>query len=355
MSREAYQQVDVDHTEQSKVFGTISNHNMKKRTRHGKRSAPAPVPAPVEKKPALVKTASTAPSSAEPAKVKEEPKPAVKKEGVAATETPASSAFSSKKTAAAPKKGGIMSAFSKAASKPKAKPGSNVSTPKTENQSPALSDDGEDDEDPMPAPKQAADGTARRSRQDREAELRRMMEEESEEEEEPSEKEQEDEPMEEAPEPEPETKTEPEASQEPAEVVSSAPGSGRRRGRRQVMKKKQVMDDQGYLGMLQTPTALPTVNDMRYTDKLQLRSRRKAGSRSRKTSQPLSLRSPSPHQPLAQEVRAQRRRLHRKAKGTSCPSFRRSRRRGRFTRASPGRETCRVPIKELGGHILTLS
>ncbi|KAH6668669.1 DNA polymerase subunit Cdc27 [Plectosphaerella plurivora] len=232
VSREALQ-VGEDNAEDAKTYGTISNPGMKKRTRQGKRPSPAAAPAPAEKKPALAKPAPAV--KAEPAaEVKDEPKPAAS----ASTATPAASAASTKKVAPAPKKNSIMNAFSKA--KPR-KAGSAASTPKMDTQSPALSDDGEDDEAPMPAPlpKKAEDGTARRSRQDREAELKRMMEEESDEEEEEEEKE-EDEPMEEAPEPEAE------ADQEPAEVLTSS-GTGRRRGKRQVMKKIQKMDKDGYL------------------------------------------------------------------------------------------------------------
>ncbi|KAH7376581.1 DNA polymerase subunit Cdc27 [Plectosphaerella cucumerina] len=244
VSREALQVGEDNYAEDAKTYGTISNPGMKKRTRKGKRPSPAPAPAPAEKKPALEKQASAV--KEEPAtKSKAEPKPAAS----ASSATPAASAApaaSAKKVAPAPKKNSIAMAFSK--TKPK-KATSAASTPKTDTQSPALSDDGEDDEAPVPAPlpKRAEDGTARRSRQDREAELRRMMEEESEEEEdEPEEKEDEDEPMEEAPEPEAEAELESQADQEPAEVVASS-GTGRRRGKRRVMKKRQAMDKDGFL------------------------------------------------------------------------------------------------------------
>lgn len=244
VSREALQVGEDNYAEDAKTYGTISNPGMKKRTRKGKRPSPAPAPAPAEKKPALSKQISAV--KEEPAaKVKAEPEPAAS----ASSATPAASAAPAapaKKVAPAPKKNSIAMAFSK--TKPK-KATSAASTPKTDTQSPALSDDGEDDEAPVPAPlpKKAEDGTARRSRQDREAELRRMMEEESEEEEdEPEEKEDEDEPMEEAPEPEAEAEPETQADQEPAEVVASS-GTGRRRGKRRVMKKKQAMDKDGFL------------------------------------------------------------------------------------------------------------
>lgn len=121
--------------------------------------------------------------------------------------------------------------------------------PAAEDTSMQLSDDGEDDSAPVSEPKNESEATGK-SRKDRQAELRRMMEEDSEDEVEP---EKEDTPMEEpeeeAPLPEPEQKEE---EPEPAEVISST-GDGRRRGKRRVMKKKTVMDDQGYLGKLLHP------------------------------------------------------------------------------------------------------
>jgi hypothetical protein len=59
--------------------------------------------------------------------------------------------------------------------------------------------------------------------------------------------EQEDEEMAETPEPEPEPGEKLEEKKPPAEVVSSI-GDGRRRGKKRVMKKKRVLDDEGYMG-----------------------------------------------------------------------------------------------------------
>lgn len=63
--------------------------------------------------------------------------------------------------------------------------------------------------------------------------------------------EQSDEEMEEAseaePEPEPEPEQKPKEEKEPTEVISNS-GDGRRRGKRRVMKKKRILDDQGYMG-----------------------------------------------------------------------------------------------------------
>lgn len=138
-----------------------------------------------------------------------------------------------------------MQSFAKAAAKPK-----KADTPQTvepsaaedDSSMPALSDDGEDDSVAMPEPKEESEA-ARKSRKQRQEDLKRMMDESSEDEE----PEKEDTPMEEAeqeaPAPEPEEKED----AGPAEVLSST-GDGRRRGKRRVMTKKTVMDDQGYLG-----------------------------------------------------------------------------------------------------------
>lgn len=142
-----------------------------------------------------------------------------------------------------------MQSFAKAAAMPKKastpKPAT-PSAPEDDIRDLALSDDGEDDSAAMPEPKiepdQATETTSKRTkaRQD----LKRMMEESSEDEE----SEKEDTPMVEAEEPPaPEEAEEKKEVAEPAEVVSSM-GDGRRRGKRQIMKKKTVMDDQGYLG-----------------------------------------------------------------------------------------------------------
>ncbi|KAI1099366.1 DNA polymerase subunit Cdc27 [Jackrogersella minutella] len=221
----------------SKAFGSIANPNVHKRERRVPVSRPGPSAAPKQE--------------VKPVDVKEEPKvvPQASVKGPSAAAAKKSNAASLKRQGSS---GGIGQMFAKAAAKPK-KPtakttGSGTSSAAAkaaeEDEKMAMSDDGEDDAEPMPEAKDES-SSARRSRKDRQAELRRMMEE-SEEEEEPEKPESPtEEPMEEEPEPEPEPKTE-----EPAEIVSSASG-GRRRGRRRVMRKKQVMDDKGYLVTIQ--------------------------------------------------------------------------------------------------------
>ncbi|KAK6854033.1 DNA polymerase subunit Cdc27 [Apiospora arundinis] len=218
----------------NKTYGTLINPN----TRRRERRAGAPPPA--------------APAKAQPTiNLKEEPKWALTKE--AKDSKPAANTTAKKVAAAAApalkrqgSSGGIGQMFAKQASKPK-KP---AAKPKEEAPAPALSDEGEDDSEAMPEAKQAAEEDGK-SRRDRQAELRRMMDESDDEEEESKSKPESpaDEPMDEdpaPPEPEPEAKEE----EGPAEIVASS-GDGRRRGRRRVMKKKQIMDEQGYLVTIQ--------------------------------------------------------------------------------------------------------
>jgi DNA polymerase delta subunit 3 len=180
-------------------------------------------------------------------KAKEEP--AISQFKQESTEKAATSSGLSKKAAPAKRgvSGGIMQAFSKAATKPansKKQETSQPATPSEEPNLPALSDDGEDDDDEMPQPKPRS-VAGHKTRQQINQELREMMELEDEKEEskpETPEEEPIEEPLDEpAPEPEP-------AKEEEKEVITSS-SNGRRRGRRRVMRKKQIMDDQGYLGL----------------------------------------------------------------------------------------------------------
>lgn len=223
-----------DAAAQAKKYGGIVNPHLRKRTRKNAPPPPAPTPAATASKPVKTEPAKAAPATT---KVKTESVPSQPKES-----TPAQSF----KAAPAPKKaaGGIMQSFAKAAAKPpKPKP-----VKKEEDTSMALSDDGEADDDDMPAPankkSDAEIEAARTARKTREDELRRMMEEDEEEEEDEKEDEEMDEPE---PEPEAEPAAPAKEEKEPQEVVSST-GDGRRRGKRRVMKKKRILDDQGYMG-----------------------------------------------------------------------------------------------------------
>lgn len=245
-------------------FGTILNTQMRRRDR--KARAPESVSAtsrPVKQEPAKAKPAHTI-QIKQDASAKLFPTAKPKHETADASPMDSSPASSAGKKPAPPSKkggaGGIMQSFAKAAAKP-AKPKPAVK--KEEDTAMALSDDGEADDADLPGPKKEtsdADAEAvRKSRKQREDDLRRMMEEDDEEDDEDddedkdedkdAEEEQADEEMEEAPEPEPVAEPEPKKEDnEPAEVVSST-GDGRRRGKRRVMKKKRIMDDQGYMGM----------------------------------------------------------------------------------------------------------
>ncbi|KAK0672758.1 putative DNA polymerase subunit delta-3 [Cercophora samala] len=175
----------------------------------------------------------------------EEPKPAVKTE----KPTKATTSAPAKKPAPA-KSSGIMAAFSKAASLPKKeKPSKPASPAVTETNTPALSDE-DDDEEEMPQPKARAKPGFKTKKQ-REEDLRRMMEEEDDEEEAPA-SERAESPEEPEPEPMEVEEEAPEPVKEEKEVVETT-SNGRRRGKRRVMRKKQIMDEQGYLVTIQEP------------------------------------------------------------------------------------------------------
>lgn len=241
-----------DALELNRKLGNISNSQVRRRDRRG---LPIPPPVTVKSEPK-----PSQPVKAEPPKsqgpfgksnvpAKDESKSLATSSAKSSQAASAASTQSdSKKPPSSMKRGGsggLMQAFAKA--KPKKK----VEVAAPSQTDTAMSDDGEDDSEAVPAPKNAepTDGAAgRKSRKEREEELKRMMEEDDDDVEE--EKEREDTPIEE-PEEEPEEAPAPEVPkepEEPAEVISASTGDGRRRGRKRVMRKKQVMDDQGYLG-----------------------------------------------------------------------------------------------------------
>ncbi|KAF5560992.1 DNA polymerase delta subunit 3 [Fusarium napiforme] len=250
-----------DITAASKKYGVISNPNAQRRERTVRPPASTSAPSQaVKKEPVASKSTSKTAVKQESSTVKPEAKQikSAKQESSAPSSkegTPAPSG--GKKPAASLKRGvsgGIMQSFAKAAARPpKPKPGPK----KEEDTTMALSDDGEADDSDIVATKSKStvDSTdIKRKRQEREDALRKMMEdddEEEEKEESDKESEQADEEMEEAPEPEPEPEAKKEES-EPAEVISGT-GDGRRRGRRRVMKKKRILDDQGYMVTIQEP------------------------------------------------------------------------------------------------------
>lgn len=206
-----------------------------------------------------------------------------------------------------------MQSFAKAAAKPKKADTPQPAEPSAaeeDSSMPAMSDDGEDDSVAMPEPKGESE-EARKSRKQRQDDLKRMMEESSEDEEPEKEDTPMEEPEEEAPAPEPEKKED----AGPAEVIAST-GDGRRRGKRRVMTKKTVMDDQGYLGKSHLLCLMFNLSLI----PVQSPSKNLAGSPSRKMSRwPLPRRRPRPRHNL----RSPRRRVQRD-RATSCLSSARS-------------------------------
>ncbi|CEI62899.1 hypothetical protein FVEN_g531 [Fusarium venenatum] len=254
--------IDGDTTTASRKYGVISNPNAQRRERKVRPQQPASASSKsVKKEPVAPKPAAAAKSKQEASAAAPETKhtKAAKQEPAASSTKGATPAPSGgKKPAASLKRGasgGIMQSFARAATKPaKTKP-----APKEEeDDAMVLSDDGEADDSDIVATKSNSKPTAdpldiKKRRQEREDALRKMMEDDDEDEKEESEKESEqaDEEMEEAPEPQPEPEAKNE-EMESAEVVSGT-GNGRRRGKRRVMKKKRILDDQGYMVTIQEP------------------------------------------------------------------------------------------------------
>lgn len=308
----------------NRTYGTIINPDTRKRARRAGASPP-PEPAKPQPKPQVKQeTKPTINIKAEPPKLTFG-KPTANKPtaNTTAKKVATTSAPTLKRQGSS---GGIGQMFAKQASKPK-KPA--APKPKEEAPAPALSDEGEGDDEPMPEAKQAAEEDGK-SRRDRQAELRRMMDEsDGEEDGEESKSRPEspaDEPMDEDPAPpEPEAKSD----EGPAEVVAST-GDGRRRGRRRVMKKKQIMDDQGYLGEWQyEPTrarafiySLHLSGCMLTTEPFhQSPYKSRAGSLSpRRRRRHRNHRRRSPRRPRRRHQLPSRRRRRPRARGTSCPS-----------------------------------
>lgn len=291
----------------SKKYGTIYNPNMRKRSRNGPPPVLSQSKAPAAKAKPIVAKPAAQPTAAAEAKVKQE---------TAASGPPSSSSKEAAPPSTAPIKapkkasaGGIMSSFAKT-KPPKPKP-----EPKKEEEDTPMSDDGEADDADVPAPKKASEkevASLREAKKEREDALKRMMEEDDEEEEDEDkdeeEKEEEEEPdeeMTEAPEPEPESEPKKE-DQEPAEVISSTE-SGRRRGKRRVMKKKRIMDDKGYMGKLffLLIVYIGLEEHRKLTDLFQSRFRKPVGSPFPKTKH---LPPRSPHFPPRPPRRRHRRR-----------------------------------------------
>jgi len=226
-----------------KQYGTIQNPNVKRRTQR----KPPPAPAPVAKE-AVAKTKTLAPTkqptvaekkvSKDSQESKAESKPASKES------TPAPDRTAKSKPAVKRQDSDIFKSFAKGKTKPKL-PGNETSaeaSPPAEAEDEPMndfSDDEAEDSAQIETEQQTAVPTGP-SKKDKEAELQAMMD-------------QEDEPMEDVAETtdEPDNaidKVQPQPEQEPQETMTVE--NGRRRGRRRVMKKKTVKDEDGYLGVL---------------------------------------------------------------------------------------------------------
>jgi len=225
-----------------KQYGTIQNSHVKRRTQ---RRAPAASNAPTS-------TAAKPQPQAAPAIKTETSKPTAHKatkpteDATAAKETaqvatgPAVTRPSNTNKPATLKREGssIFKSFAKA--KPKAtKTESQPSVEPSPAQDAAILSDEDADEDSMMLDVEPARESAHPTKKDREAELRSMME-------------AEDEPMEDVGTPSAEADPEPdhvteEPKEEPKEEVTVT--DGRRRGRRRIMKKRTMKDEEGYLGL----------------------------------------------------------------------------------------------------------
>ncbi|CAI7568668.1 unnamed protein product [Penicillium bialowiezense] len=238
-----------DPLECGKQWGMIQNRNVKRRT--GAR--PPPAPAPAAKAPAVKSKPSTEPTVL-PKRPSQKEAPPAKAEAVKSEETkpqPSSTTTSqaSSKAASKPapaKKGSLFSSFAKA--KPKAKA---PAAPEPAAQDVVLDDASEEEaEELFPASGDSTDRAAaanRASRKEREERLKKMMDDD----------EADDEEMPDADE-EPEREITPVEAPppiKPAELKEEVTvKGGRRRGKRQVMKKSTAKDEDGFLVTREEPT-----------------------------------------------------------------------------------------------------
>ena len=243
-----------DAASEQKIYGAITNPNVRRRERRGAGARLAAAPPAVPKAPAPKDAARPA---AKPAAASAQVKEEVKEEK-APTPAPSASASSaaSKKSKPSLQRGGssgLMAAFAKGAAAKAKKAESQPATPSGDDSSvhPLSDDNDEDDTAVLPKPQPQDAAAAKSKAQQRKEELQRMMESDDEEEEV---KEKEDTPMEEPEEEKPAAEPE---QEEPAEIVSTS-GDGRRRGKRKVMKARRFLDEEGNMGKLTPRTCRGT-------------------------------------------------------------------------------------------------
>ncbi|KAE8841920.1 hypothetical protein PTNB73_06289 [Pyrenophora teres f. teres] len=233
------------------MYGSIRNQYIKRRTAKYARPNAAttskptakPVPKPATKATATIRT-----------KEKEAPAPAPARRGSASEEnasgrsTPQPSTGSAALKKQDPKSGAkkdkatsdIFKSFAKAKSKPKEAEKSKESTPAPPEPMQGMSEDeGDPDDEPEIKIDEEKNEAARKAREERAERLRKMMDDDDEEM--PDAPAATDAPAEATP---PATVDEPQADEGEDTVTVS---NGRRRGRRRVMKKKKVKDEDGYL------------------------------------------------------------------------------------------------------------
>lgn len=250
--RVAAEYASEDPLKEWKQYGVIQNPHVKRRTR---KTGPPPAAVPPPKpEPAKAKAAAAAAAKSSTAEIKETARPSSKGSGAHSQPEGTSKPATLKKEASS-----IFKSFAKGAAKPKKRDSQQSSAAA----SPALaaepddvpmtgfSDDDDDDQAGSGLPDEEVKAPTGKSRKEREAELQAMMD-------------QEDEPMEDAATPAADEekhdegaidKVESQPKDEPKDTVTVE--NGRRRGRRRVMKKKTVKDEDGYLGEL-VPLHRPT-------------------------------------------------------------------------------------------------
>ncbi|EME78465.1 uncharacterized protein MYCFIDRAFT_87829 [Pseudocercospora fijiensis CIRAD86] len=231
-----------------KQYGVIQNANVKRRTR--KNAPPIPPPAATAKKPE--------PTKAKPVTVPQQPA----REDSQDSKTPVTSATAktatsstTKKGATSKKEGGLRKAFARGAaklSKSESQQSATVPSPPAEDAPmTGFSDDDDDDVDATLAEPEETRGPSGASRKDRKAALEAMMD-------------REDESMDDAPEPADEPAPEDKSRHDDGALDKNAARdeesketvtveNGRRRGRRRIMKKKTVKDEEGYLVTKEEP------------------------------------------------------------------------------------------------------
>lgn len=242
-------------------YGTIINPQVKRRPNRRPPPVSAPIkssaaakPKPTESAKDTTKPPSTISVKQEAkqqgavakdffGKGKDKAKPADTSEPSSKESTPVGNAPTLKKESSS-----IFKAFAKA--KPKLKSEGTESSVGAEDEvmTDAVHFDEDEEETYVPPVQREESAGDRKSRKEREAKLRAMMEEDDDEESHP------------APEPEPELELEEEEEtilenekpKEEPEPVTTVSG-GRRRGKRRVMRKKTVKDDEGYLVTIEEP------------------------------------------------------------------------------------------------------